>query len=140
VMMIQLLWGRSMLPERLRWRTLRYHMTANSTLVTHGSFRSLPLFLPLNLSMWAFRSDVPRVTTVMACERLSSDRKLGRRLRDDRNFPFHNSFSLIDSWGWRFGNNWLHENGLGGRRRNIPESGLVSWTLLNGEHVSELLV
>jgi hypothetical protein len=134
-----------MLLERLRWRTLRSHMTTNSTLVTHGSFGSLPLFLPLNFPMWAVRSDVPWLATVVACERLYFDRKLGRRLRDDRNFPFHNSFSLIHSWGWRFGNNWLHENGLGGRsvkngRRNIPESGLVSWTLLNGEHVSELLV
>jgi hypothetical protein len=25
-------------------------------------------------------------------------------------------------------------------KRNIPESDLVSWALLNGEHVSELLV
>jgi hypothetical protein len=96
--------------------------------------------------MWAVRSDVPWLAIVMACERLSSDRKLGWRLRDDRNFPFHNSFSLIHSWGWRFGNNWLHENGLGGRRsirngrRTIHESSLVSWALLNGEHVSELLV
>jgi len=49
----------------------------------------------LNLSMWAVRSDVPWLATVMACERLSSDRKLGRRLRDDRYFPIHNSFSLI---------------------------------------------
>jgi len=135
-----------MLPERLRWRTLRSHMTANSILVAHGSFRSLLLFLPLNLPMWAIRSDVPWLATLMACKRLSSDRKLGRRLRDDRNFPFHNNFSLIHSWGWRFKNNWLHENGLGGRRsikngrRNILESGLVSWALLNGEHVSELLV
>jgi hypothetical protein len=32
---------------------------------------------------------------VMACGSLSSDRKLGQRLRDDWNFPFHNSFSLI---------------------------------------------
>jgi hypothetical protein len=38
------------------------------------------------------------------------------------------------------------KNGIGGRRsirngrRNIPEFGLVSWALLNGEHVSELLV
>jgi hypothetical protein len=84
-----------MLPGWLRWRTLRSHMTANSTLVTHESFRSLPLFLPLNLLMWAVRSDVPWVATVMACERLSSDRKLGRRLRDDRYFPIHNIFSLI---------------------------------------------
>jgi hypothetical protein len=88
---------RSMLPERLRWRTLRSHMTANSTLVTHRSFKSLPLFLPLILPMWPVRSDVPWLATVMACERLSSDRKLGRRLRDDRNFPFHNNFSLIHS-------------------------------------------
>jgi hypothetical protein len=73
-----------MLLERLRWRTLRSYMTANSTLVTHGSFRSLPLFLPLNLPMWTVRSDVPWLATVMACERLSSDRKLGRRLRYDR--------------------------------------------------------
>jgi hypothetical protein len=70
-------------------------MTANSTLVTHGSFGSLPLFLPLNLLMWVVRSDVPWLATVMACERLSSDRKLGQRLRDDRYFPIHNSFSLI---------------------------------------------
>jgi len=96
--------------------------------------------------MWVVRSDVLWLATMMACERLSSYRKLGRRLRDDRNFLFHNSFSLIHSWGWIFGNNWLHENGLGCRRsirngkRNIPESDLVSWTLLNGEHVSELLV
>jgi len=121
-------------------------MTANSTLVTHGSFRSLPLFLPLNLLMWAVRSDVPWLAIVMACERISSDMKLGRRLRDDRNFPFHNSFSLSTLGGWRFKNSWLHENGLSGRRsiinrkRNIPESGLASWELLNGEHVSELLV
>jgi len=84
-----------MLPGWLRWRTLKSHMTANSTLVTHGSFRSLPLFLPLNLLMWAVRSDVAWLATMMACERLSSDRKLGRRLRDDRNFPIHNRFSLI---------------------------------------------
>jgi hypothetical protein len=96
--------------------------------------------------MWVVRSDVPWLATVMEFERLSSDRKLGRRLRYDRNFPFHNSFSLIHSWEWRFGNNWLHENGLGGRRsirngrRNIPKSGHVSWALLNGEHASELLV
>jgi hypothetical protein len=48
-----------MLPGLLRWRTLRSDMTANSTLVTHGSFRSLPLFLLLNLLMWELRSDVP---------------------------------------------------------------------------------
>jgi hypothetical protein len=86
-----------MMSERLRWRTLRSYMKANSTLVTHGSFRSLPLFLPLNLPMWAVRSDVPWLATVMACERLSFDRKLDQRLRDDRNFPFYNSFSLIHS-------------------------------------------
>jgi len=34
--------------------------------------------------MWAVGSDVPWLITVMACERLSSDRKLGRRLRDER--------------------------------------------------------
>jgi len=44
---------------RLRWRTPWSDMTPNSTLVTHGSFRSLPFFLPLNLPMWAIRSDVP---------------------------------------------------------------------------------
>jgi predicted membrane protein len=86
---------RSMLPRWLRWRTLWSHMTANSTLVTHGSFRSLPLFVPLNLPMWAVRSNVPWLATVMACERLSSDRKLDWRLRDDRYFPIHKSFSLI---------------------------------------------
>jgi hypothetical protein len=73
----------------------------------------------------------------MACGRLSPDGKLEQRLRVDRNFSFHNSFSLIHYWGWRVENNWLHKNGLGGRRsikiRNIPESGLVSWALLNGE-------
>jgi hypothetical protein len=80
----------------------------------------------------------------MASGRLSSDRKLGQRLRDDRNFPFYNSFSLIH--GWRFGNNWFYKNSLGARwtirnrRRNIPESCFVSWALMNGEHVSELLV
>jgi hypothetical protein len=79
----------------LRWRTPRSHMTANSTLETHRSLRSLPFFLPLNLTMWAVRSDVPWLATVMACERLSSDRKLGRRLRDDWYFPIHTSFSLI---------------------------------------------
>jgi hypothetical protein len=61
----------------LRWRTLRSDMTTNSTLVTHRSFRSLPLFLPLNLLMWAFRSDVPWLAKKMACKRLSSDRELG---------------------------------------------------------------
>jgi hypothetical protein len=119
-------------------------MIANSTLVTHGSFRSLPFFLPLNLPMWAVRSDVPWLITVMACEKLSSYRKLGRRLRDEMNSRFNYSFSLIHFWGWSIGNNWLHKNGLGSRRsirsRNIPESSLVSWALLNGEHVSELLV
>jgi hypothetical protein len=94
--------------------------------------------------MWAVRSDVPWLTTVMACERLSSDRKLGRRLRNDRNFPFHYSFFLIHFWEWIIGNSWLHKNGLGGRRsirsRNVPEFGLVSLALLNGEHVSELIV
>jgi hypothetical protein len=49
--------------------------------------------------MWAVRSDVPWLITVMACERLSSDRKLGKRLRDERNFRFHYSFSLIHFWG-----------------------------------------
>jgi hypothetical protein len=83
---------RSMMPGWLRWRTPRSDMTANSTLVIHGSFRSLPLFLPLNFLMWAFRSDVPWLATVLACRRLSSDRKLGRRLRY---FPIHKSFSLI---------------------------------------------
>jgi hypothetical protein len=34
--------------------------------------------------MWAVRSDVPWLVIVIACERLSSDRKLGWRLRDDR--------------------------------------------------------
>jgi hypothetical protein len=83
---------------------------------------------------------------MMACGRLSPDRKLDQRIRIERNFSFHNFFSLIHYWRWRFENNWPHENGLGGRRsirnrsRNIPESYLVSWTLLNGEHVSELLV
>jgi len=32
---------------------------------------------------------------MMACGRLSSDRKLGQGLRDDWYFPIHNSFSLI---------------------------------------------
>jgi hypothetical protein len=80
----------------------------------------------------------------MACGRLFPDRKLDHRLRVERNFSFHNDFSLIHPWRWRFRNNWPHENGLGGRRsirsRNIPESDLVSWALLNGEQVSELLV
>jgi hypothetical protein len=67
-------------------------MTANSTLVTHGSFKSLPLFLPLKLLMWAVRYDVPWLATVMACERLSPDRKLDQRLRVERNFSFHNCF------------------------------------------------
>jgi hypothetical protein len=66
----------------------------------------------------------------MACGRLSPDRELNQRLRVERNFSFHNRFSLIHSWRWRFGNNWPYENGLGGRQsirnrsRNIPESGL----------------
>jgi hypothetical protein len=84
-----------MLPGWLRWRTPRSDMTANSTLVTHGSFRSLPLFLPLNLPMWAFRFDMPWFATVMACRRLYSDMKLGQRLGDDWYLPIHNSFSLI---------------------------------------------
>jgi hypothetical protein len=63
-----------MMPGWLRWRRPGF---VNSTLVTHWSFRSLPLFLPLSLPMWAFRSDVPWLDTVMACGRLSSDRKLG---------------------------------------------------------------
>jgi hypothetical protein len=99
-----------MLPGWLRWRTLRSHLTANSALVTHGSFRSLPLFLSLNLLIWAVRSDVPCLATVMTCEMLSSDRKLGRRLRDDRYFPIQNSFSFINDLGWRLGNNRLHKN------------------------------
>jgi hypothetical protein len=70
-------------------------MTANSTFVTHRSFRSLPLFLHLNLPMWAVRHDVPWLATMMAFERLSSDMKLGRRLRDDWYFPIHISFSPI---------------------------------------------
>jgi hypothetical protein len=36
--------------------------------------------------------------------------------------------------------NWLHKNSFGGRRRNIPETSLIGWELLNGEHVSQLLV
>jgi hypothetical protein len=85
-----------MMPGRLllRWRNHRPNMTNNSTLVTHGSFRSLPVCLLLSLSMWALRSDVSKLTTVMACGSLSSDRKLGQRLRDSWNFSFHNSFSL----------------------------------------------
>jgi hypothetical protein len=86
---------RSMMPGWLWWRTPRSDMTANSTLVSHGSFRCLQFFLPLNLPMWAFRSDMPWLATVMACGRLSSDRKLGQRLRDDWYFPIHSSFSLI---------------------------------------------
>jgi hypothetical protein len=46
----------------LRWRTPRSDMNVNSTLVTHESFRSLPIFLPLSLPMWALQSDV--VTSV----------------------------------------------------------------------------
>lgn len=60
----------------LRWRGP--DMTTNSTLVTHGSFRSLPVCLPLSLSMWALRSNVSELTTMMACGRLSSDRSLAR--------------------------------------------------------------
>jgi hypothetical protein len=79
----------------------------------------------------------------MAYGRLSSYRKLDQRLRVERNFSFHNCFSLIHSWRWRFRNNWPNENGLGSRSirsKNIPETGLVSWALLNGEHVSGLLI
>jgi len=67
------------MPRRLllRWRTPSPDMTANSTFVTHGIFRSLPICLPLNLSMWALRSNVFELTTVMACGRLSSNRKHG---------------------------------------------------------------
>jgi hypothetical protein len=65
----------------LRWMTLRPDMTANSTLVTHRSFRSLSICLPMK----AFWFDVSDLTTVMACGRLSSDRKLGQRLRDSWN-------------------------------------------------------
>jgi hypothetical protein len=86
-----------MMPGRLllRWRTLGPDMTSNSTLVTHESFRSLPVCLPLSLLMWALRSDVLELTTMMACGRPFSDRRLGLRLRDNWNFFFHNSFSLI---------------------------------------------
>jgi hypothetical protein len=52
----------------------------------------------------------------MACGRLFPDRKLDHRLRVERNFSFHNDFSLIHPWRWRFRNNWPHENGLGGKR------------------------
>jgi hypothetical protein len=130
----------------LRRRTPRPDMTANSTLGTHGSSRSLAICLPLSLPMWALRSDVPELATVMACGRLSSDRKLGQRLRDDLNFSFHNNFSLIHSRGWRLGNHLLHKNCLGSRRSirsirgNIPKSDLVGWALLNGEHVSHIFV
>jgi hypothetical protein len=88
-----------MMPGRLllRWRIPGPDITTNSTLVTHGSFRSLPVCLPLSLSMWALRSNLSELTTVMACGRLSSDRKLGQRLRDSWNFSFHNSFSLINT-------------------------------------------
>jgi hypothetical protein len=71
------------MPGWLRWRTPRPNMIANSTLVTHGSFRSLTIYLPLNLPMWVLRSDVSKLATMMACGRLSSDRKFGQRLRDD---------------------------------------------------------
>lgn len=86
-----------MIPGRLllRWRTPGMDMTANSTLVIHGSFRSLSICLPLSLLMWAFRFDVLELTIVMACGRLSFDRKLGQRLRNNWNFSFHNSFFLI---------------------------------------------
>jgi hypothetical protein len=47
------------MPGQFRWRTPMSDMSANSTLVTHGGFRSLPLFFPLNLSMKALMSDVP---------------------------------------------------------------------------------
>jgi hypothetical protein len=97
------------MPGRLRWRTPRPNMTANSTLVAHGSFRSLPICLPLRLLMWAFRPDVPELATVMAYGRLSSDRKLGQGQRDDWNFFFHNSFALIHTRRWRLENNWLHK-------------------------------
>jgi hypothetical protein len=92
--------------------------------------------------MWAFRFYMPWLDTVMACRRLSFDRKLGQRLRDDWYLPIHNSFSLIHARGWRLGNNRLQKNSLGGRRnirnrrRNIPESSFVGWALLNGEHVN----
>jgi hypothetical protein len=61
----------------LSWRNPMPDMTANSTLVRHGSFRTLPICLPLSLPMWALRSDVSELTTVMACRRLSSDRRFG---------------------------------------------------------------
>jgi hypothetical protein len=68
-----------MMPGRLllRWRTPGPDIIANSTLVTHGSFKSLSKCLPLSLPMWALRSDVSKLTIVMACGRLSFDRKLG---------------------------------------------------------------
>jgi len=76
---------RSMMPGRLllRWRTPGLDMTVDSTLVIHGSFRSLSICLPLNLPMWIFRSDVLKLTTMMACVRLSFNRRLGLRLRDN---------------------------------------------------------
>jgi hypothetical protein len=48
-----------MMLGRLRWRKLWSDMIANSTLVTHGSFRSQSFFLLLNLPMWEIWSDVP---------------------------------------------------------------------------------
>jgi hypothetical protein len=79
----------------LRWRTPGPDMTANSTLVTHGSFRSMPVWLPQSLLMRALRSDMPKFTTMMAYGRLSFNRRLGLRLWDNWNFSFHNSFFLI---------------------------------------------
>jgi hypothetical protein len=61
----------------LRWRTHGPDMTANSTLVTHGSFRSLPIKLPMSLTIRAPRSNMPQLTTMMACGRLSSDKRRG---------------------------------------------------------------
>jgi hypothetical protein len=79
----------------LRRRTPRSDMTANSTLVTYESSKSMQICLPLILQMWTLKFDVPKLTTMMACGRHSSDRKLGQRLRHDWNFSFHDSFSLI---------------------------------------------
>jgi hypothetical protein len=75
---------RSMMPGRLllRWRTPGLDMTVDSTLVIHGSFMSLPVWL-LSLIMRALRSDMPKLTTMMACVRLSFNRRLGLRLRDN---------------------------------------------------------
>jgi hypothetical protein len=56
------------------------------------------------------------------------------------------AFPLSTIGGGDSGITGFTKNGLGGRRsikngrRNIPESGLVSWALLNGGHVSELLI